>query len=92
MSNPISDGIKRLRYQHKLTPTKLSQMVDIPHATLANMESGNSNPGINLVVNVAQALRASVDDLISKKQPVYETEVKRNGVPHPEWYRQVNLN
>jgi len=57
MSNPISDGIKRLRYQHKLTPTKLSQMVDISHATLANMESGNSNPDINLVVNVAQALR-----------------------------------
>ncbi len=77
MSNPISDGIKRLRYQHKLTQTKLSQMADIPRATLANMEGNNSNPSISLVIKVAQALGVSVDDLISKKQSVHVTEVRR---------------
>ncbi len=43
MTNPISEGIKRLRSQHKLTQTKLAEMADIPRATLANMENDQSN-------------------------------------------------
>jgi DNA-binding XRE family transcriptional regulator len=76
MSNPISEGIKRLRSQHKLTQTKLAELAGIPRATLANMESEQSNPSITLVVKVAQALGVSVDDLISK-QSVHVTEVTR---------------
>ncbi len=81
MTNPISDGIKRLRSQHKLTQTKLAELANIPRATLANMESDNSNPSINLVVKVAQALGVTVDDLISKKQSVHVTEVDRSDMP-----------
>ncbi len=81
MSNPISDGIKRLRSQHKLTQTKLAELAGIPRATLANMESDNSNPSITLVVKVAQALGVSVDDLISCKQSIYITEVDRKDMP-----------
>lgn len=76
MSNPISDGIKKLRSQHKLTQTKLADMAGIPRATLANMENEQSNPSISLVVKVAQALGVSVDDLISR-QSAHVTEVFR---------------
>ena len=81
MSNPISEGIKRLRSQHKLTQTKLAKMADIPRATLANMEGNQSNPSISLVIKVAQALGVSVDDLISSKQSVHVTEVARADMP-----------
>jgi len=81
MSNPISDGIKRLRYQHKFTQTELAQLANIPRATLANMEGEHSNPSISLVVKVAQALGVTVDELISKKQSAYVTEVKRADMP-----------
>lgn len=80
MSNPISDGIKRLRSQHKLTQTQLAAMAEIPRATLANMESEQSNPSINLVVKVATALGVSVDDLISR-QSAHVTEVARKDMP-----------
>ena len=80
MSNPISEGIKSLRSQHKLTQTKLAAMADIPRATLANMESEHSNPSIALVVKVAKALGVSVDDLISR-QSAHVTEVSRIDMP-----------
>jgi DNA-binding XRE family transcriptional regulator len=80
MKNPISEGIKRLRSQHKLTQTKLAELADIPRATLANMESEQSNPSISLVVKVAQALGVSVDDLISR-QSAHVTEVSRKDMP-----------
>ena len=78
--NPISEGIKRLRAQHKLTQTKLASMADIPRATLANMESEHSNPSIALVVKVAKALGVTVDDLICR-QSAHVTEVSRKDMP-----------
>ncbi len=81
MSNPISEGIKRLRAQHKLTQTELAKMADIPRATLANMEGANSNPSISVVVKVAQALGVSIDDLITRRQSVHVTEVERKDMP-----------
>ena len=81
MPNPISDGIKRLRAQHKLTQTQLAEMAEIPRATLANMESEQSNPSISLVVKVAQALGVSIDDLITKRKSQYVTEIIREDMP-----------
>lgn len=80
MTNPISEGIKRLRSQHKLTQTKLAKLAGIPRATLANMENEQSNPSITLAVKVAQALGVSVDDLISK-QSIHVTKVSRKDMP-----------
>ncbi len=81
MTNPINDGIKRLRSQHRLTQTELADMAGIPRATLANMEGANSNPSISVVVKVAQALGVTVDDLITKRKSVHVTEVIRKDMP-----------
>lgn len=81
MANPISEGIKRLRAQHKLTQTELATMAKIPRATLANMESEQSNPSITLVMKVAQALGVSIDDLVTNKPSVHVTEVMRKDMP-----------
>ncbi len=77
MANPVSEGIKRLRAQHKLTQTELAAMAKIPRATLANMENDNSNPSISLVMKVAQSLGVSIDDLVTNRPSVYVTEVAR---------------
>jgi transcriptional regulator with XRE-family HTH domain len=81
MENPINDGIRRLRAQHKLTQTELAEMAGIPRATLANMESANSNPSITVVMKVAQALGVTVDDLITRRQSRHVTEVSRKDMP-----------
>ncbi|TPH15844.1 XRE family transcriptional regulator [Litorilituus lipolyticus] len=77
MTNPISEGIKRLRNQHKLTQTRLAELAQIPRATLANMENDTANPSISVVVKVAQALGVTVDDLISKRKSVHVTQIDR---------------
>ena len=63
MSNPISEGIKRLRAQHKLTQTKLAKLADIPRATLANMESPEAalNAGDKDLVGGLGSLSGEVD-------------------------------
>ncbi|WP_394147672.1 helix-turn-helix domain-containing protein [Shewanella atlantica] len=81
MSNPINEGIKRLRAQHKLTQIELAEMAGIPRATLANMEGANSNPSISVVMKVAQALGVTVDDLITRRQSVHVTKVERKDMP-----------
>jgi len=81
MGNPIHEGIKRLRAQHKLTQSELADMAEIPRATLANMENANSNPSISLVIKVARALGVSVDDLITRRQSVNATVVERKDMP-----------
>jgi len=81
MGNPVSDGIKRLRTQHKFTQTELANLTGIPRATLANMESTSSNPTISVVVKVARALGVSVEDLIAKRQSINVIEVERKDMP-----------
>ncbi|RLA22510.1 MAG: XRE family transcriptional regulator [Gammaproteobacteria bacterium] len=81
MDNPIGEGIRRLRAQHKLTQTALAKRAEIPRATLANMEGANSNPSISVVVKVARALGVTVDDLITRRQSPNVTEVDRKDMP-----------
>jgi len=81
MDNPIGEGIRRLRAQHKLTQTVLAKRAGIPRATLANMEAINSNPGISIAVKVARALGVTVDDLITQRQSPHVTQVSRKDMP-----------
>ena len=81
MENPVSESIKRLRSQHKLTQTALANLAGIPRATLANIESASGNPSISVVVKVARALGVSVDDLIAKRSSILATEVERKDMP-----------
>ncbi len=77
MSNPVCDGIRRLRSVHGLTQTELASLAGIPRATLANMEKPVSNPSISGVVKVARALGVPVEDLIARQQAPFVTQVVR---------------
>jgi len=85
MTNPVCDGIRRLRIQHNLTQTELAGMADLPRATLANMERPSSNPSISAVVKVASALGVTVEDLVDRKKSGIVTEIKRQDM---HTYRQ----
>ncbi len=77
MSNPVCNGIRRLRRVHMLTQTDLAKLAGIPRATLANMEKSTSNPSISVVVKVARALGVTVEELVTKQQSSFVTRVKR---------------
>lgn len=77
IKNPVSENIKSLRFVHNMTQAELAKKAGIPRATLANMESRDSNPTISGVIKVADALGVSVEDLITVSQNHLVTVVKK---------------
>lgn len=61
----IADNIKRLRDSHDLSQRELAEKSGVVYDTLIKIESGaNTNPTIETIKKIAQALLVGVDDLI----------------------------
>jgi XRE family transcriptional regulator, regulator of sulfur utilization len=69
MTDPVAThlarNIKQLREVRGLTQDQLSRLSGVPRPTLANLETGESNPTLSVLVKVAGALQVSVESLIS---------------------------
>lgn len=62
----LAQNIKRLRKQLKLSQEELAKEAEITYSTLIKIESGaNRNPTLNTLKKIANALRISLDELIS---------------------------
>lgn len=77
IKNPVSENIKALRFVHNMTQAELAKKAGVPRATLANMESRDSNPTISGVIKVAEALGVSIEELIKVPQNHLVTVVKK---------------
>lgn len=75
--NPVSENIKALRFAHNITQAELAKKAGIPRATLANMESRDSNPTLSGVIKVADALGVSIEDLVKVDQHHLVTVIKK---------------
>jgi transcriptional regulator with XRE-family HTH domain len=61
----LAANLKQHRKAAGLTQGQLAGKAGIPRASLANMEQAESNPGIESVVAVANALGVSLDELLT---------------------------
>ncbi|HEV8245159.1 MAG TPA: helix-turn-helix transcriptional regulator, partial [Polyangiaceae bacterium] len=70
MSAPTSEklarNLRRLRELRGVSQQRLAELAGVPRPTLANLESGDANPTLSVMVRVAQALGASLEDLVSE--------------------------
>ena len=67
-SKIISKNIKKYREKLGLSQDQLARKANIPYSTYVKIESGYTpNPSIQTVVNIAEALNISTDDLTKKK-------------------------
>lgn len=57
--------IKFARMERKLTQEKLAELVGLSSTHMSNIESGTANVSLPSLVNIANALSLSVDDLLS---------------------------
>lgn len=64
-SEHLSLNLKALRQQRGLTQERLAEAAGIPRATWANLESGAANPTLGVLVKVADALKVSLEELLS---------------------------
>lgn len=64
-SSNLATNLKRLREARGLTQLGLAELSGVPRPTLANLESGSANPTLSVLLKVADALQASVEQLIA---------------------------
>ncbi|MEO7094904.1 MAG: XRE family transcriptional regulator [Polyangiales bacterium] len=65
ISAHIGHNVKALRVARNLTQAQLSKLAELPRATWANLESGDANPTIGVLLKVSTALQVSIEELIS---------------------------
>lgn len=76
LNNLVGNRIRELRAQRKLTQQQLSNLAEIPRATLATIEKDVSNPSLAAVYKIAVALNCTIDDLLETQQNRIEVTSK----------------
>ena len=68
MSNKISENIRKLRQQKKMSQDRLSKEADLALNTIVKIETGeNPNPTLETLQKIAKALEISLDQLLKNK-------------------------
>jgi transcriptional regulator with XRE-family HTH domain len=65
ISTHIAKNVKELRQSRNLTQAQLAKVSGIPRPTWANLESGNANPTVAIMLKVAGAFQVPLEELIS---------------------------
>ena len=60
----LARNLVALRHARTLTQEALAQAADVPRSTIANLESGEGNPSLHVLVKVAGALQAPIEELL----------------------------
>ena len=63
----IGLNIRNYRKQQKLSQVELAIEVGIDRAYLSEIENGRTNPSINILYAVADALKISIEQLLAQK-------------------------
>jgi len=67
-SKIISKNIKKHRKKLGLSQDQLARKANVPYSTYLKIESGYTpNPSIQTVINIAEALNVSIDDLVGRR-------------------------
>ena len=69
-SKIISKNVKKFRQLADLSQDQMARKAGMPYSTYLKIENGTTpNPSIQNVLNIADALGISLDELVGKKPP-----------------------
>ena len=60
----LGKNINRLRMQRGLTQDDLAEQAEIDRRYVQRIEAGTANPGIDIICQIREALRASWDEML----------------------------
>ena len=60
----LGANIKRIRTAKNMTQGDICRKLEVDRAYMSNIESGNKNPTLSTIANLAKALGVSVDELL----------------------------
>ena len=76
----IGKRIKIARIHNDITQEKLAEIVNLSPSHMSNIETGTTKVSLTTIVNIANALSVTVDDLlcddIIKAKPQFENDIK----------------
>ncbi len=64
-ASPLATNLRRLRQQRGLSTVELARRATISRATLTQLEAGDGNPTLETLYGLANALEATLADLIT---------------------------
>ncbi len=65
VSAHLARNLVSLRAARGLSQVDLGKKAEVPRSTIANLESGDGNPSLAVLVKVARALDAPIDELLA---------------------------
>ena len=65
VASHLARNLVSLRHARSLTQEALARTAGVPRSTVANLESGEGNPSLTVLVKVAAALGAPIDELLA---------------------------
>jgi len=60
----LAANVRQLREARGMTQEQMARLADVPRPTWANLESGQANPTLSVLIKVANALQVPVEELI----------------------------
>src|SRR5215813_3459022 len=60
----LAANVRQLREARGMTQEQMARLADVPRPTWANLESGQANPTLSVLIKVANALQVLVEELI----------------------------
>jgi transcriptional regulator with XRE-family HTH domain len=81
----LARNLVSLRHTRALTQDALAKAAAVPRSTIANLESGDGNPSLVVLVKVAAALGVPIDELLAsarsmvRRWPAHEVATKSRG-------------
>src|SRR5436309_13826747 len=80
----LARNLDSLRHARALTQEALARSAGVPRSTIANLESGEGNPSLAVLVKVASALGVPIDELLgSPRARVRKWAVADIAAQHP---------
>lgn len=79
----LARNLAALRQVRKLTQEALAKTAGVPRSTIANLESGDGNPSLAVLVKVAAALATSIDELLASPRAKVRRWCAGDVVSHP---------
>lgn len=65
----LNERLKKLRTSKNLTQEECARFLSINRATLANWETGRTEPDVQMLVAIANFFAVSLDDLLGRQSP-----------------------
>ncbi len=60
----LAQNILTLRKKRNLSQVQLAKLTGIPRSTITYLESGQSNPSLNILMQICQALEVGIEELL----------------------------